>query len=97
MVARVEQPRVIPAALGLVVLSVGVGLGFSLPTVARLVERGLEFSPFPVPGILHGIAGLPHVWSVPIMTVLGLVGAGFIAAASHTEALRLTIYDDHVE
>lgn len=97
MVARVEQHRVIPAVLGVVVLAVGVGLGFALPTVARLLERGLEVTPFPVPGILHGIAELPHIWSVPIMTVLGLVGAGFIATASHTEALRLTIYDDHVE
>lgn len=97
MVTRIEQNRVIPVVLAVIVAALGFGLGFVLPAIAGYLERGLEATPFPAPGILHVIAGLPLSWSVPVMVVLGVIGAGFVAVAAHTEALTLTVYDDHVE
>lgn len=92
------QPhRSIPVVLGVVTFGLGFGLGFALPPLVGLLRTALESSPFPTKGVVGLVADMPFSWSVPIMSVLGLVAGVYIANAATKEALRLMIADDRVE
>ncbi|GAA1716734.1 hypothetical protein GCM10009809_10990 [Isoptericola hypogeus] len=94
---EVRQPASVPLLVGLATLALGVGLGFALPPLARVVRGWLEATPLPELGPVELLAGLPLGWSVPILTGLGLVAGVLLALTTVGEALRLSVADDHLE
>lgn|GEM_PF-720058 len=94
---EVRQPASVPVVVGLATLALGVGLGFALPPLARVVQGLLASSPLPSLGPVELLAGLPLAWSVPVLGGLGLVGGVVLALTTIGEALRLTVADDHLE
>ncbi|MFE5340094.1 hypothetical protein ACFQ80_07715 [Isoptericola sp. NPDC056578] len=95
--SEVRQPRWVPLLLLLATVAVGVGLGFALPPLARWLHGVLESTPLPSLGPVELLAGLPLVWSVPVLGGLGVVGGVLLALSTVGEALRLTVADDHLE
>lgn len=96
-VTEVRQPRAVPLLLALGLLALGVGLGFALPPLARWLQTVLAGTPLPVHGAIELLAGLSWAWSVPILSVAGLVAGILVALAAVGEALALTVADDHLE
>lgn len=94
---QVRQPVIVPALVGLVTLAIGVGLGFALPPLARVLRDWLESTPLPSFGLVEVLADLPLAWSVPILSGLGLVVGVFLALSTVGESLRLSVADDHLE
>lgn len=94
---ELHQSRAVPVVLGTVVLALGVVLGFALPPLARWLQGVLESTPLPVHGAIGLVADLPLAWSLPILSLAGLVGGVLLALSAEHEALRLTVFDDHVE
>ena len=50
---QVRQPVIVPALVGLVTLAIGVGLGFALPPLARVLRDWLESTPLPSFGLVE--------------------------------------------
>ncbi|MCK9792752.1 hypothetical protein M1843_03200 [Isoptericola sp. 4D.3] len=96
-VSEVRQPRRVPLLVLLATVALGVGLGFALPPLARWWQALLEGTPLPGLGPVELLAGLPLVWSAPILGGLGVVGGVLLALTTIGEALRLTVADDHLE
>lgn len=93
---ELKQHVAVPIALGVGTALLGVGLGFALPTLARLLVELIERTPFPVHGAVDLASDLPLGWSVGIVSALGVAAGLYVARAAIREALQLEVADDHL-
>lgn len=94
---EVRQPPALPAVLGLLVLALGLVLGWFAAPIAGGLAGVIDASPLPVPELLQLVETLPLAWTLGILGGLGLVGGVLLALAVVEEAPVLTVADDHLE
>lgn len=96
MATELKQNVAVPIVLGVGTAVLGVGLGFALPALARLLVGLIERTPFPVHGVIDLASDLPLGWSVGIVGALGVAAGLYIAHAAGREALHLTVARGHL-
>jgi len=93
---ELKQNVAVPIVLGVGTALLGVGVGFALPALARLLVTLIDRTPFPVHGVIDLASDLPLGWSVGLVGVLGVATGLYVAHAAAREALRLEVSRDHL-
>lgn len=94
---ELKQNVAVPIVLGAGTALLGVGVGFALPALARLLVALIDRTPFPVHGVIDLASDLPLGWSVGIVGLLGVVAGLYVAHAAAREALHLEVTRDHLK
>src|SRR5690625_2204789 len=94
---ELKQNVAVPIVLGVGTALLGVGVGFALPALARLLVTLIDRTSFPVHGVIDLASDLPLGWSVGIVGVLGVVAGLYVAHAAAREALHLEVTRDHLK
>lgn len=89
---RISVSWVIPAVVAVVCILAGIGLGFAAPPFCRWAVDTLPS----VPGPVELLAELTTAWSLPILTILGIVGGVALAMITLGESLTVTVDSDGV-
>ncbi len=82
----------IPSVVAVAGALVGVGLGFAAPPICRWAVDTLPT----VPGPIELLSELTTAWSLPILTVLGIVAGTVLAMMTVGESLTVTVDSDGV-
>ncbi|NLU82245.1 hypothetical protein [Rhodococcus sp. HNM0569] len=91
-VTRVALNPLLPTSIALACTAFGAGLGFVAPAASRWAVDTLP----DVPGPLEILSELDLTWSVPILTVVGMVAGILLALAMSSETLTLTVDPDGI-
>ncbi|MFD6857957.1 hypothetical protein ACFWCF_11555 [Rhodococcus sp. NPDC060090] len=87
---KISVSWTIPAIVAVACILVGIGLGFAAPPFCRWAVDTLPS----VPGPVELLAELTTAWSLPILTVLGIVGGVVLAMITLSESLTVTVDSD---
>ncbi|MGN5238302.1 MULTISPECIES: YqeB family protein [unclassified Rhodococcus (in: high G+C Gram-positive bacteria)] len=89
---KISVSWMIPAVVAAACILVGIGLGFAAPPVCRWAVDTLPT----VPGPVELLSELTTAWSLPILTILGIVGGVVLAMSTLGESLTVTVDSDGV-